>query len=631
MIVRISAIITFLFQCVLSFAQIDTILWQKCLGTDDGYNYTNAVEKCAEGYLFGIYLRNNGPDISNFHGGADSWIVNTDSVGNIIWERCYGGSKGDGPEKIIKIDESYFYLLNHSNSVDGDILNGRGGNFWVVKINASGNIIWENSFGGSVYGEEVRDAILMPNKGLLLMGRITSSGGDVTTYYGMADIWFCKIDSLGAIEWEKTYGNQGQDNALKLKLTSNNTVLMIGGHEESGGMIDCPDPGNDGADVWILQMDLNGNMLNQWCFGGRHHDLGWDIIEVENGYVFAASTNSNDGDVNGFHGSEWTEYSDIWVVKIDFSGNLIWQKCLGGYSWEYPVYLTQTGDNGFIIIGNTCSLDGDVTGNHSLYDIYADIWVVKVNSDGQLEWEHCFGGGSVERFFGIHSVLKRDDYNYVLGANADYLDGDVECDLFPNDLQDNAWLLEIKDCNFNFPEAPAISSGPDTLCSINHATSIYSINPVTWSWGYEWSIEPENAGILLQHSLIVEITWNTQFEGPVAITARSYNDCGYSNWSEPHNTWIYSCLGVEENHSGSSIFVQPNPAHTWVAFNYELTDNSSDGLIKITDITGKVIQLFPVSGKIGQKIWDTRSVKPGLYFYVITVSGLSKSGKVIIH
>jgi len=80
-----------------------------------------------------------------------------------------------------------------------------------------------------------------------------------------------------------------------------------------------------------------------------------------------------------------------------------------------------------------------------------------------------------------------------------------------------------------------------------------------------------------------------------------------------------------------TISAKPNPADTWVAFNYELTDDMSDGIIKITDITGKVIQQFPVSGKIGQQVWDTRNVKPGLYYYVLTVSGISKSGKVIIN
>jgi len=405
---------------------------------------------------------------------------------------------------------------------------------------------------------------------------------------------------------------------------------MIGCHGESGGMIDCPDPGNDEADVWIIEMDLQGTLLNQYCYGGTRWDQGYDILELENGYAFVGVTISNDGDVSGFHGFEWTEYYDIWMVKIDFSGNIIWQKCLGGYNSDYPVYLTQTGDGGFIIIGDTWSSDGDVTGNHSDTG-RADIWVVKLNSEGELEWDHCFGGGSDERFWGIHSVLKKEDYNYVLGANSNYLDADVECDLFPNDLQDNAWLLEIKDCNYYMPETPVISSGPDTLCSTTNTTSIYAITQVSWAWDYEWSIEPENAGTMVQDSLSVMITWNTLFEGQASIKVRSYNDCGSSAWSEEHTTQVYTCLGMEENNlSGLFIVVHPNPAGQWAAFDYILPEGESMATITITDLTGKTVDVLQVSGMQGQKLWDTHLIESGMYFYTLQVTGSSKTCKLII-
>jgi hypothetical protein len=108
-------------------------------------------------------------------------------------------------------------------------------------------------------------------------------------------------------------------------------------------------------------------------------------------------------------------------------------------------------------------------------------------------------------------------------------------------------------------------------------------------------------------------------------------DCMHANDSSFYKSNNASFVNYLNEAFGPKISAEPNPARTWVAFNYELPEEQSEGLIRITDISGKVLHQFQVSGKIGQKIWDTRSVKPGLYFYVITVSGLSKSGKVIIN
>ena len=78
------------------------------------------------------------------------------------------------------------------------------------------------------------------------------------------------------------------------------------------------------------------------------------------------------------------------------------------------------------------------------------------------------------------------------------------------------------------------------------------------------------------------------------------------------------------------ISVKPNPANTWTAFDYKLTNKESVGYIKITDISGMEIKQFKITGKQGQQVWDTRLVKPGIYFYTLISNGLSKSDKIII-
>ena len=427
-----------------TFCQIPEITWQHCFGTEERDDAYSIIHNAENGYLIGISITEDAPGITNYHDNTDAWIINTDSIGNVIWERCYGGSEGDGTIKIVPIDNTSFYLFSYSFSLDGDVQNGKSYNFWIVKINETGEIIWENSYGNRSC--HARDALLTPDGGLLMMGRILYADGDVSTWYGRNDIWFCKIDSIGNIQWEKTLGNQGQENAIKIKLTSDTTVLMIGGYQENGGMIDCNHMGtSEWTDIWIVELDLSGNIIRQLCYGGTYNDLGHDIIETHDGYVILGSTTSNDGDVSGFHGIPGDIHGmDIWVCKIDFDGNIIWQRCLGGSGNDNPTYITQTEDSGYIVIGYTGSNDGDVSGNHSIDPGYFDIWIVKLNSMGEVEWQHCYGGERTEKFWGNHTVLKKSDYNYVFAAQSAHASFDIECDLY-GFMDIDAWIFEIKD------------------------------------------------------------------------------------------------------------------------------------------------------------------------------------------
>ena len=620
-------LIAFVFSGLNGSGQIDTITKQQCLGTT-GNDIPYGIEKIGNKYFYLIRVGIEDTALTNYHGMADSWIVCADSSGHIIWEKCYGGSEGDGPEKIIKIDNHTMYIFSFSTSVDGDVLNGREGNFWIIKMNTSGDIIWEKSFGNRSCS--TRDAILTPDGGLLMMGRIMHAGGDVSVYYGRNDIWLCKIDSLGNIQWEKTYGNQGQDNAIKLILTSDSTYMFIGGHYESGGMIQCEDMGSDGADVWIVELDMNGEMIREYCYGGSHNDLGEAIIETENGYFFVGSTNSDDGDVTGLHGLPGN-YSDIWACRITRKGQIIWQRCLGGSSSEYGVYTTQTQDSGFIVMGNTTSHNGDVSGNHSVQG-RMDIWVVKLSKDGQLEWEHCFGGYGYDRFYGIHTVLKKSDYNYVLAAQSYSASFDVTCDLYG--IQDSdAWIIEIKDCLFHAPHIPEMPSGPDSLCHTTDSTSTYSTGPAANAWGYEWDIAPDEAGTVTEDSLFAYVNWNRQYEGEVKISVRSFNDCGESGWSQVKTSWVYNCVGLEELFAGNlKLLVYPNPAKEKVIFEIAHKDTgvttTKNFKLIVRDIYGKIVHSTNLQHRY---TWDTRSVKAGMYFYTLISNGFSKSGKLVVN
>ena len=590
--IKLVSVIILLFLYSPSFTQIDTIVWQQCFGTTghDGEDWVEGATKFNDGYLFAINVTQDEPWISNYHGSTDTWIINTDSLGNIIWEKCYGGSKGDGPEAIIPIDSNYIYLFNATSSSDGDVHNFINdiSALWVIKINKQGNIIWENCYGGPDVEEPI-DALLTSDGGLLLMSRIQAAGGDISNYYGGIDIWICKIDSLGTIQWEKTLGNHGFENAITMEFTSDTTFFVLGGVNESGGMVDCDcfvHP-TGFLDVWLIEMDIYGNILRQLCYGGTGYDLLTDIVKIEGGYVFTAGTSSYDGDVTGLHGLD-----DIWVVKIDTVGNIIWEKCFGGSKLDWPRYLTQTQDNGFVIIGETKSSNGDVSNNHSNLGT-TDTWVIKLDQYGILQWEHCFGGIADERIWTCNNIIKNSDYDYVIAGQSTGINGDVECELNPEPgtYSPDAWIINIKDCHHFAPAQPQQPTGKDTLCVNTDSITTYTTIPATNAWYYEWELTPPEAGNLMPDSLMATINWNPLYEGTANLKVRSYNDCGTSSYSDSLAIDTYICLGNEEYELGSvpAITAYPNPAKTKLYIRYNTPINNKQAKVEIFDSFGALI------------------------------------------
>ena len=125
-------------------------------------------------------------------------------------------------------------------------------------------------------------------------------------------------------------------------------------------------------------LDSSRNIEWQQCYGGKYHDGCTNILEVEDGYIVLGNTNSNNGDVSGFHGVPGNqEYGDdIWVFKIDFEGSLIWQRCLGGKYNDFARNIFTTSDGGYMVVGYTGSDDGDVEGYHGIdTGIYDDVWL----------------------------------------------------------------------------------------------------------------------------------------------------------------------------------------------------------------------------------------------------------------
>src|SRR5690606_11970079 len=140
------------------------------------------------------------------------------------------------------------------------------------------------------------------------------------------------------------------------------------------------------GDYWLTKID--SQLAFQWakCLGGSKDDGAKSIKPTwDGGYIISGFTNSDDGDVSGWHDS--LSATDYWIVKVDASGNIQWQKALGGTRYEKPEALVATSDSGFVIIGHAESTNFDVVGLHNSSDPGPDAWLIKLSSQGAIMWQ----------------------------------------------------------------------------------------------------------------------------------------------------------------------------------------------------------------------------------------------------
>ncbi len=624
------AIIQILFFLHPSQAQNNmAISWQNCYGSE-WMDEAKSIVATEDGYLV---LGEISYEITQGgNGDSDLLVFRIDTLGNVIWERTYGGTSIETPSGIISDGLGYYYISAWTGSDDGDVQSGNHGDFdrWIVKIDGQGNIIWEQSYGGSgvEYGGRIQ---LLRNGNIITYGATTSSDGDVPVNYGYLDDWLMIITSEGEIVQSRVYGNMGQNNIFDIVETRDGGFFFATKAEEVQGMVQGTHHGS--GDVWAVKLTPEMEIEWQKLYGGSGYDYGnRGVLELEDGYIFLGLTESDDGDVSGLHPSE-DNYPDIWVVRIDTIGNIMWQKCLGGTSYDYPsagLYPTQ--DGGFMVVAKTRSEDGDVEGMHYLWYITQtpsyDIWMVKLSAEGELEWSQCYGS-YVGDYLGYNVIQKADD-NWIIAATVTTFStddslkrGDVQCE---GHGTYDFWLFNLKNCSHYQPDTPQAPTGPDTLCHTNDSTSVYTLAPAAGAWGYAWQLQPVEAGTLAQDSLTATITWNTGYQGEVLISAASYNDCGQSAYSEVKTTFVYTCVGVEENMAGGfGLRVYPNPAREWVTFE---TGDNKPTTIFVYHHTGQLVEKLEL--KATPTRWNTSGLPGGLYYYRVEQDGKIVTGKVVL-
>lgn len=387
-------------------AQSPSIEWQKCFG-GTGHDNGNSIKKTSDGgfIIAGSTTSVNG-DVTLNKGGTDVWIIKINSIGTIEWQKTFGGSGNDRAESIVQTSDGDYVFAGSTNSNNGDVSGNQGSaDFWVVKIDSEGILLWQKTF-GSWELERAYDIQQTTDGGFI----VTGSEGSFASGGGLDDYLVVKLNGIGEMQWYVSFGGFGYDYGKSIIQTSDGGYI-VAGYAMSGGII----VGNHGDyDFWIVKLSNTGVVQWQRSFGGSQGDVANNIIQTnDNGYIVAGYTNSIDGDITSAYGS-----GDVWVVKIDSTGNLTWQKNYGGIGSDYCSQISQTIDGGYLLFGYTNSTNGDVTSTNGSYDY----WLVKIDSIGTLQWQKTIGGSLNDTGYSFEII---NDENYIVVGSTQSNNGDV--------------------------------------------------------------------------------------------------------------------------------------------------------------------------------------------------------------
>ena len=330
-------------------------------------------------------------------GTIDLWALKIDSSGKVLWEKTYRGSGWEEPYSVQQTIDGGYVVASETNSFGAGELD-----IWILKLDGEGDIEWQKTYGGS---EDDRFPYIQQTSdgGYIVAGQNDAFGSDPRS-------WIVKLDSDGNVIWEKTYDGKRYDYAdFPIQQTSD------------GGYIFVSRLYNDTTsnNILVLKLDVNGNISWQKTYGGNYWDTGRSIQQTtDGGYIILGDYGCS---------SSGTD-SDIWVLKLDSSGNITWQKAYGGWYWELGQSIIQTTDGGYIFTGFSASFGSK------------DFWTVKLDSSGDILWEKLYGESDWDEANSIHQ--NAEGGYCVAGYHTDPTTHDT--DIFVLKLDSDG---EIPECN----------------------------------------------------------------------------------------------------------------------------------------------------------------------------------------
>lgn len=386
-------------------------------------------------------------------GDLDYWVWKMDEKGDLDWQKSLGGSGQDLLKVVVLTNEGGFLLAGFSNSNEGldKKENSRGqSDFWIIKLNAKGGEEWQKTIGGS--GQDDLTAVVRTRDGGFVVGGSSASGvsGEKTTpHYGGLDYWIMKLDKDGKIVWQQSFGGKYNDELRSITPTEDGGFLL-GGSSNSPESNTKTQKHLGESDYWIIKLDKDGNEQWQKTIGSTGDDQLYVVHTTKDGhYLLAGNSNSEPGEDKRSSNENGT---DFWVLKLDKDNkDILWQETYNIGKVDILTSLVENDDTTILLGGyaqgevakgksqKAKALAGDTEKSSALKKGTADYVSIKIDANGEEKWRKDVGSDGEDV---LKRVVETRDGGYLMaGTSSGKISNDRNTSKGGNDF----WVVKLKD------------------------------------------------------------------------------------------------------------------------------------------------------------------------------------------
>ncbi|WP_162628221.1 T9SS type A sorting domain-containing protein [Arcticibacterium luteifluviistationis] len=423
-----------------AFSQTYSITSQHSFGGDEDDAANDLIKTSDNGIIMvGSTHSKNSFDVGESNaargsGGSDFWVVKLDKNGNIVWSKTFGGSNDDEATSIAKTSNGEYVIVGSTKSTDGDAnYNGDNGGILMIRLKEDGSLVSTRIIpGGRRFTQDTyhyASTFSKPAVAVSSDGFIYIGGTHEigNSPYKAKQFYLTKLTPVGDTLWQKIFGSDFDEQLSNIAIASNGDVQMVGSTTSNASQI--AGAGNGNLDFLAIRVDSNGNLLWQRAWGGNNIDAIHGLVEnhQKTGFVLVGETSSSQGTINSNFGNK-----DAFLFEIDANGSLKWKTAYGGESNDNLYNIVYSGTSNYLAFGTSDSRLTGVTSKGPL----TDILTLTVSSSGQIINAGQYGGEDLD--VGRGGIALSNETWAIAGVSRSSSE-----DVSKNNGENDFWLLKL--------------------------------------------------------------------------------------------------------------------------------------------------------------------------------------------